>query len=172
MNTSGQVDYILLSQKVQRHQEESKEALASYERLKSYLPFAENILQFEKQRRRGAAVVGKDIAILLEKTRDQVDEVIQKLENVTTIESTDVNFLVNTVESLRIRLESAFDFYNGYDPMFTWWVPKSYESLNEKLIQYKSALPAKSNWKVFNDGSDIGGQPIGKVALNKNCGRK
>lgn len=167
LNTSGQVDYILLSQKVQRHQEERKEALASYERLKSYLPFAENILQFEKQRRRGAAVVGKDIAILLEKTSDQVDGAIQKLENVTTIESADVNFLVNMVESLRIRLESAFDFYNGYDPMFTWWVPKSYESLNEKLIQYKSALPANSNWKVFNDGSDIGGQPIGKVALNK-----
>lgn len=167
LNTSGQVDYILLSQKVQRHQEERQEALASYERLKSYLPFAENILQFEKQRRRGAVVVGKDIAVLLEKTSDQVDEAIQKLENVATIESADVNFLVNMVESLRIRLESAFDFYNGYDPMFTWWVPKSYESLNEKLIQYKSALPAKSNWKVFNDGSDIGGQPIGKVALNK-----
>ncbi len=167
LNTNGQVDYILLNQKVQRHQEESKEALAFYERLKSYLPFAENILQFEKQRRRGAAVVGKDIAVLLEKTSDQVDEAIQKLENVTTIESADVNFLVNMVESLRIRLESAFDFYNGYDPMFTWWVPKSYESLNEKLIQYKSALPAKSNWKVFNDGSDIGGQPIGEIALNK-----
>ncbi|WP_433902883.1 DUF885 family protein [Sphingobacterium puteale] len=167
LNTNGQVDYILLNQKVQRHQEELKEELSSYNRLKPYLPFAENILQFEKQRRRGATVVGKDIAILLEKTRDQVDEVIQKLENVTTIESTDVNFLVNMVESLRIRLESAFDFYNGYDPMFTWWVPKSYESLNEKLIRYKGALQAKSNWKVFNDGSNIGGQPIGKVALNK-----
>ncbi|MGE8378018.1 MAG: DUF885 family protein [Sphingobacterium sp.] len=167
LNTNGQVDYILLSQKVQRHKEELKEIFASYNRLKAYLPFAENIFQFEQQRRRGAAVVGKDVAIIFEKTTDQVSEAIQKLENVAAIESADVNFLVNMVESLRTRLERAFDFYNGYDPMFTWWVPKSYESLNEKLIQYKSALQAKSNWKVFNDGSNIGGQPIGKTALNK-----
>ncbi|MEN5055817.1 DUF885 family protein [Sphingobacterium kitahiroshimense] len=167
LNTNGQVDYILLSQKVQRHQEELKETFASYNRLKAYLPFAENILQFEQKRRRGAAVVGKDVAIVLEKTTDQVSESIQKLENAAAIESADVNFLVNMVESLRVRLESAFDFYNGYDPMFTWWVPKSYESLNEKLIQYKTALQGKSNWKVFNDGSNIGGQPIGKSALNK-----
>ncbi|OOG17908.1 X-Pro dipeptidyl-peptidase [Sphingobacterium sp. CZ-UAM] len=167
LNTNGQVDYILLNQKVRRHQDELKETLASYNRLKFYLPFADNIFQFEQQRRRGATVVGKDVAIILEKTAGQVDVAIQKLANMASIESTDVNFLVNMVESLRLRLESAYDFYNGYDPLFTWWVPKSYEHLNEKLIQYKDVLQAKSNWKVFNDGSNIGGQPIGKAALNK-----
>jgi len=100
LNTNGQVDYILLSQKVQRHKEELKEIFASYNRLKAYLPFAENIFQFEQQRRRGAAVVGKDVAIIFEKTTDQVSEAIQKLENVAAIESADVNFLVNMVESL------------------------------------------------------------------------
>ncbi|UZJ65564.1 hypothetical protein OKW96_05065 [Sphingobacterium sp. KU25419] len=92
LHTNGQVDYILLNQKVQRHQEELKESLASYNHLKSYLPFAENILQFEQKRRRGAAVVGKDVAIVLEKTTDQVEEAMKNLENGSAIESADVNF--------------------------------------------------------------------------------
>lgn len=167
LNTSGQVDYILLNQKVQRHKDNLQDELASYNRLHTYLPFADIILQLEQKRRRGTSVVGKEVATSMEQAKDLVEQEIKSLESKPAIDVEDVQYLVEIVESLRKRLESSFDFYNGYDPMFTWWVPKSFEALNEKLIAYKDAIQSKSNWKVFDDGSNIGGQPIGKAALNK-----
>lgn len=167
LNTNGQVDYILLNQKVQRHKEQLQETLATNQRLQDYLPFADVILDFEKHRRRGFSVDGKEMATTLEKAKDLVDQELHKLRQAAAIDAEDVAFLVSLIESLKMRLESSFDFYNGYDPLFTWWVPKSYEALQEKLDEYKVALGEKSDWKVFEDGSDIGGKPIGKVALNK-----
>jgi len=167
LNTNGQVDYILLNQKIKRHDEELKETLTIHNRLKPYLPFADNILEFEKKRRRGATINGKEIATTLEKTSELIDQEILKLENIKSIESSDVDYLVEVIESLKLRLESSFDFYNGYESSFTWWVPKSYESLQKKLDEYKVAVSAKTNLKVFDDGSNIAGNRVGKEKLNK-----
>lgn len=167
LNTNGQVDHILLTQKVNRHKEQLGENLSFYNRLESYIPFASIILELEQKRRRGTSLDGKEVATTLEKAREMVEREIENLANTPKIEVNDVRYLVDIIESLRLRLESTFDFYNGYAPMFTWWVPNSYEALNEQLIAYKEAIQAKSNWKVFDDGSNIGGQPIGKSMLNK-----
>ncbi|GGH26551.1 DUF885 domain-containing protein [Sphingobacterium alkalisoli] len=167
LNTNGQVDYILLQKKIIHHQEELQKILTRYQRLEGYLPFADVILTLEKNRRRGASVDGKMVATSLEKAKEMIDQELIVLKEKELIEADDVFYLVSIVESLKLRLESSFDFYNGYDPMFTWWVPLSYESLQEKLETYKVALQKKSDWKVFEDGSNIGGKPIGKDALNK-----
>ena len=167
LNTNGQVDYILLQKKIIHHQEELQKILTRYQRLEGYLPFADVILTLEKNRRRGASVDGKMVATSLEKAKEMIDQELIVLKEKELIEADDVFYLVSIVESLKLRLESSFDFYNGYDPMFTWWVPLSYESLQEKLETYKAALQKKSDWKVFEDGSNIGGKPIGKDALNK-----
>ncbi|MFD2556634.1 DUF885 family protein [Sphingobacterium tabacisoli] len=167
LNTNGQVDYILLNQKIKRHQDELNESLQTYHRLEQYIPFATNILEFEQKRRRGTSVDGKQIATDLEKVKESVEKEIHNLHSRSSINVNDVGYLTGIVESLQKRLESSFDFYNGYDPSFTWWVPQSYEALDEKLTAYKAALQAKSDWKIFEDGSYIGGQPIGREALNK-----
>lgn len=167
LNTNGQVDYILLNRKILRHQQELNDEMNAYHRLKSYLPFADSIFQFEQKRRRGTFVEGKAIATMLEQASESVLRETKALVQKPAIDANDVSYLVSMVESLQKRLQSSFDFYNGYDPNFTWWVPKSYEGLDAALVAYKEALQSKSNWKVFDDGSNIGGRPIGKAVLNK-----
>lgn len=167
LNTNGQVDYILLKRKIERNEEELKLALETYKRLEAYIPFAENILKFEQQRRRGADVDGQAIAIAIEQSKGQVESQLGWLQAKESLNADDASYLIQMIESLRLRLESSFDFYNGYVPTFTWWVPKSYEALDHKLKEYQALLKAKSDWKVFEDGSNIGGSPIGKDALNK-----
>ena len=167
LNTNGQVDYILLDRKVQRHKLQQQENLATYQRLQNYLPFADAIFQLEKIRRRGHAIDGQEAAGTMERAKHQIEEETKKLKDKSHIDSDDVNYLVGMIESLNQRLESVYDFYHGYDPMFTWWVPTSYESLKEKLEDYKKAIQDKSDWKVYDDGSNIGGKPIGRAAFNK-----
>ena len=167
LNTNGQVDYILLNQKIKKHEEQLKETLVIHNRVKPYLPFAETILSFEKKRRRGASINAKEIATSMENATEQVENEIKKLENIKSIESADVDYLIELIESLKKRLESSFDFYNGYEPEFTWWAPKSHEALQSKLSEYKTALSSKTNLKPFEDGSQISGKPVGKAVLNK-----
>lgn len=167
LNTNGQVDFILLNNKVVRNKQALESKIKSFNRLRSYMPFADIILEFEQKRRRGTAVDGREIAELLEKAKEQVEDQIVSIETKPNINADDINFLVDMVESLRLRLESSYNFYNGYEPTFTWWVPKSYEVLNDKLNAYKVSLKGKSDFKVYDDGSNIGGKPIGKEDLNR-----
>ena len=107
------------------------------------------------------------MATTFEKASAQVDQEIKKLEGVKSIPSADVEYLENIIASLKLRLESSFDFYNGYEPMFTWWVPKSHDRLQEKLKEYKELIAAKTDLKPFDDGSNIAGKRVGKEVLNK-----
>lgn len=167
LNTNGQVDYILLNRKIKKNIEDLKYNQSAYNRVKNYLPFADSILEFEKKRRRGGAVDAKEVATTFEKASAQVDQEIKKLEGVKSIPSADVEYLENIIASLKLRLESSFDFYNGYEPMFTWWVPKSHDRLQEKLKEYKELIAAKTDLKPFDDGSNIAGKRVGKEVLNK-----
>lgn len=167
LNTNGKVDYILLNQKIRKHEEQLRETLVIHNRVKPYVQFAETILSFEKKRRRGASINGKEIATSMENATEQVETEIKKLENIKSIESADVDYLIELIDSLKKRLESSFDFYNGYEPEFTWWAPESHETLQSKLSEYKAALSSKTNLKPFEDGSQISGKPVGKAVLNK-----
>lgn len=167
LNTNGQVDYILLNRKIKRNIEDLKSNQTAYNRVKGYLPFADSILEFEKKRRRGGAVDAKEVATAFEKASAQIDQELKKLEGVKAIPSADVEYLESLLESLKLRLESSFDFYNGYEPLFSWWVPKSHDRLQEKLKEYKELIASKSDLKAFDDGSNIAGKRVGKDVLNK-----
>src|SRR6266478_1188265 len=47
---------------------------------------------------------------------------------------------VGAVNSLRNNLRNWYTFYNGYDPVFTWWNEETYKSLDEALTSYATFL--------------------------------
>ena len=48
-----------------------------------------------------------------------------------------------TITNLRNTLKSWFDYYNGYDPIFTWWVAEPYKSVDQALQNYASFMSEK-----------------------------
>lgn len=167
LETNGQVDYILLNRKIKQNIERLQEEKRQQERLSRYLPFADDIYDLEKLRRRGTAVDGEKVAENLQAVLSKVKQAEEDLVHDTALTFEDVEFLKGVLASLKLRLSSVYDFYNGYDPMFTWWVPEPYKQLSEQLDQYTGALSGSVERKVFDDGSRIGGNPIGREALNK-----
>ncbi|TDS09793.1 DUF885 family protein [Sphingobacterium paludis] len=167
LETNGQVDFVLLKRKVKQDIEQLTEKKETYRRLEKHLPFAQDIYAFEKLRRRGTAIDGEAVSKSLYDAAGKVEKATAQLESLQSLPSSDVDFLNNMVTSLKLRLASSYDFYNGYDPMFTWWGPAPYKQLVEKLDAYEKTVASKSDWKVFDDGSRIGGTPIGRQELNK-----
>ena len=56
---------------------------------------------------------------------------------VSRAQATDAAF---AVETLRANMADWFTFYNGYDPLFTWWMNLPYKHLDESLQAYSVFL--------------------------------
>ncbi|MHB8635893.1 MAG: DUF885 family protein [Fimbriimonadaceae bacterium] len=69
------------------------------------------------------------------------------------------------VAQLRTALENWFKFYDGYDPMFTWWVEAPYKELNKSLEEYAAFLREKLVGVKPDDANAIVGHPVGRAAL-------
>ncbi|MBD1431245.1 DUF885 family protein [Sphingobacterium sp. DN00404] len=167
LETNGQVDYILLNRKIKQNIEKLQDEKKQYMQLGRYFPFAEDIYDLEKKRRRGVPINGEEVAGKLNAITKKIEQTEKSVAYDTSLTFEDVAFLNQVLESLKLRLSSVYDFYNGYDPMFTWWVPQPYKQLSEKLDQYTAVLNGSVERQVFDDGSQIGGNPIGREALNK-----
>ncbi|RYY16322.1 MAG: DUF885 family protein, partial [Chitinophagaceae bacterium] len=84
-----------------------------------------------------------------------------------SIEMKQASLAADAVKGLQGALKNYYNFYNGYDPMFTWWVPKTYTGLDSLLNLYAVSLRKKGkiNTSQKDDGSGIIGNPIGRDEL-------
>ncbi len=71
------------------------------------------------------------------------------------------------VKGLQAALKSVNDFYGGYDPGYTWWMPDSFKHLDSSLTAYGKLWQEKSKAAPGgkDDGSHIIGYPIGKEEI-------
>src|SRR6218665_821348 len=126
MNINGKVDYILFNRNLNSEEYELLQQQKVYDKIKAYFPFDEKIYALEKPRRRGIKVNGELVAKELEDLRKVIKEQIKKVEKIEGLDKTSSEFAVLHAKGLQEILKNYFDFYNGYDPLFSWWVPKTY----------------------------------------------
>lgn len=172
MSIYGKVDYTLLKKNIEDHLFTLDEEEKEYNRITRYIPFADGIYELEKGRRRGATVDGQAVA---GKLNDLLKEVNASAEQFRKLESIDMPLSrmgVEAVEGLGARLKSAYEFYNGYDPLFSWWVPKPYKALDSTLFAYSKLIKSKGKLNTTQkpDASGIKGVPIGRDELIRQLG--
>jgi uncharacterized protein (DUF885 family) len=163
MSVYGKVDYILLKKKIKFALESLEKEEQQYNGIKKYISFADDIYQLEQKRRRGAAMDGQEVA-------DQLNAILKKLKAdsiaINKVPFLDLKLAAEAKEAvigLKFRLKNFFDFYNGYDPLFTFWVPRPYSALDSALTSYgkKITNKGKSLTTQKPDSSGIKGVPIG-----------
>ncbi|TLV00479.1 DUF885 family protein [Dyadobacter luticola] len=167
MSIYGKVDYILLKRNIDDHQLSLSQEEKEYGQILKYIPFADKIYELEKSRRRGNNVDGQKVAGEL---NDLLKIVKQSSEDIKKVESIDMplaNRGEEAVNGIEIRLKATYEFYNGYDPLFSWWVPKPYQGLDSALISYAKVIKSKGklNTTQKDDKSGIKGKPIGRDEL-------
>lgn len=169
MSIYGKVDYILLKKEINFELEGLKLDEDQYNNISSYIPFANDIYQLESKRRRGVSMDGQDIA-------GQLNNILKALNNAETsfrsVQSLDMPLAREgraAVLGLRSRLKSFYDFYYGYDPNFTWWVPKPYRNLDSALNSYAALVYSKSKLTTSQkpDNSGIRGVPVGRDEITR-----
>ena len=167
MDINGKVDYILFKRNLEDQSYQLNEEQVKYDQIVKYLPFANSLDALEKPRRRGIAVVGQEVAKELNNINKEIAKSIITLKKSDSIESTLADYASVSIKGLQNILKNYYNFYNGYDPLFTWWVPKTYTVTDSLLNNYAVAIKMKGKLVAYqkDDGSGIIGRPIGRDEL-------
>src|SRR6218665_796946 len=168
MNVNGKVDYILFLRNLEDEKGRLLDDEKSYNQIAKYLPFASRIYTLEKPRRRGLSVSGEAVAKELNEVYHQVLNARTELKKEQTMDLALASYASTAVRDLQGVLKNYFNFYNGYDPMFSWWVPKTYVTVDSILNLYAGDLRGKGKAPVStqkDDGSGINGNPVGREEL-------
>jgi hypothetical protein len=67
------------------------------------------------------------------------------------------NRALATVGDLRNTLRGWYAFYDGYDPLFTWWMQEPYKSVDDSLQSYADFLRQRMGAVTIGMGEGFGG---------------
>jgi uncharacterized protein (DUF885 family) len=112
------------------------------------VPFAAGLMGLEEARRRMDKLDAVKAAGLLSATRKQIDQAAKALRDMPVTEQ--AASAAEAVTRLRRTVKAWFGFYNGYDPLFTWWAEQPYKDVDQALHAYAEQLreSAKAEKKV------------------------
>src|SRR5215471_9135578 len=126
LNTGARVDYILFTRdlKEEIHSLELEEKEVNL--LNKWFPFAEKIYAIERPRRRGTAPDAQKLAGQFQELYKEVIPLKKTAEADSSITIELNRRAQGIIKGLQDAVHSVYNFYNGYDPLFTWWVPEPY----------------------------------------------
>ena len=167
MSINGKVDYVLFKRDLDDEKYKLQQEDKVYQQASQYLVFSDKIYALEKPRRRGIAVNGEEVAKELNSICKEIKIAIDKLKTSDSIEKKPGDMSIASIRGLQNILRDYFNFYNGYDPLFTWWVPKTYTETDSLLSAYSASVRKKTKEvrTQKDDGSGIVGNPIGDEEL-------
>lgn len=166
MSVGGQVDYLLFQRQLNNELRLLQEEVKNLASANNLLSFAAPVYALEQQRRRGKHIDASKLAADMHAWHKAVQQAGKSLP--TSIEAPVAKTAETAVKGLQQALRSVFDFYNGYDPAFTWWIPQPYKTLDSSLNVYAVQIRSKTAASTQkDDGSGIIGNPIGRDELIK-----
>jgi len=203
MSQDGKIDYILFKNHLEYELRQLEIQSRQLEEIEPLVTFSSTIIELEESRRRMEPINSPKVAATLNELRKQVEEKRRAVEvglrpegrggdtsvsiEPLRVKKTVANRAVAAINGLRTNLRNWYTFYNGYDPIFTWWNEEPYRSLDQALTTYAAFIsdrivgikvegsqiqtgptrggggqrpPARPG-----DTSDIVGDPIGREAL-------
>ncbi|MGE0884112.1 MAG: DUF885 family protein [Blastocatellales bacterium] len=168
-----QVDYLLFKNYLDHELRQAELRNTQLEEMKPLLPFAETIIGLEESRRRMEKMDSQKVADLMNQLGKQIDATRKAVEQglggdkpgAIKTEKTIANRAVFVVNDLRRALKNWSDFYNGYDPLFTWWMAEPYKVVDQSLQSYGNFLRERIVGVRQSDNNAIIGNPIGRDAI-------
>jgi uncharacterized protein (DUF885 family) len=182
LSEDDQIDYLLLKNRLTADLHQLAIQKKQAEEMQPLLPFAKTIEDLLDRKRLMERPDGeKDAAALTEMVKQMTatqkqldpkphDPKAQGGQAGEGVEKAKVNPVVaNRAAIATMQLSNAlkdwFGQYNGYDPIFTWWVDQPYKDADKALTSYNAFLKEKVIGIAPDDKTTIIGDPVGREAL-------
>ena len=135
---------------------------AAFQRVHAKFGFVEAILEWCEQRQRVRSFDSRTRAGQVAELADATAEIVEGLANSTSDEPAENAFgafessqraeAAMVMKSVAEDLQRWFDFYDEYDPMFTWWVQTPHSRLQSNLSLIAAALEEQSEEQEDDNG--------------------
>jgi uncharacterized protein (DUF885 family) len=161
LSQEARVDYVLLD----NHLRYQLELMAREDKQRTetapLMPFAERLLKLQEDRRDLVSINSQAAARTLADVTKQVDSLRALIEasaaggrggapadsasrapraQAPKVSRTVANRAADDVDQLRTTLGRWYRFYNGFDPLFTWWAQNPYTRLDQSLQRYAQVI--------------------------------
>ena len=161
MSQDGKIDYLLFKNHLEYELRQLDIQSRQISEVEPLVPFATKIVELEEARRRMEPINSAKTAATLNDLRKQVDERRRAIElglrseargggdtnaEPVRVKKTVANRAVLAINGLRNNLRNWYTFYNGYDPMFTWWNEEPYQvarSIPDQLLLLYCRTPCR-----------------------------
>ncbi len=157
LKQEGKVDYVLLNNTLKYQIALLDRADKQRAEQAALMPFADRLLTLMDDRREMKKVDGQTVARVLAQVTRAVDSIRVLLETpagrggagadmptagmlVPRVSRTVANRAAEVLDQLRNQVGSWYRYYQGYDPMFTWWVENPYSKVDESLTSYSRTI--------------------------------
>jgi hypothetical protein len=177
MPQDDKIDYLLLRNRLTSDLHQLAIQKKQVDEMQPLLPFAKTIEDLLDRKRLMLPPDGEKTAAALTDVVKQINAKRKELDPRQRGErSTDgaekpkvnpvvANRAVNATHQLSDEFKEWFKQYNGYDPVFTWWVAQPYKDADKALTDYGAFLKEKVIGIAPDDKTTIIGDPVGREAL-------
>lgn len=158
LSREGKIDYVLLDSHLRYQLDLMERDEVQRKEIESLLPFGPALLKLQEDRRDLLAVDGQKSAQLLAAITKQVDSLRGLLEPTAgravadtsgarsvraalpKVSRTAANRAADNIDQVRSIVTTWYRYYNGYDPLFSWWVTSPWQKLDESLRRYSQTV--------------------------------
>ncbi len=179
LSRDGQVDTLLFRTHLEHERSELAHESERAESVAPLVPFADEIQALIEARARVERPDPKATADRLDELARKVREAREALasggkkangdgdskEGPPAPSRSVANRAAAQVDDLKRSLDRWFRFYDGYDPLFSWWNAAPFKVLDGALGDYAGAIRSRLVGIKEGDDSTIVGNPIGDAAL-------
>ena len=172
LNLESQIDHVLLQHQVDYELALLEERERHEREMNVLLPFSQRIQRLQLDRRERLDVDAQAVAQELAEMAVEVQALTRRLTgpadsaaDLRTVTPVVAYRAADHLRSLQRTLDSWFGFYDGYDPLFTWWAEKPYEELDTALEAYQGAIRRELVGIREGELDPIIGDPIGAEGL-------
>ncbi|MBK1438690.1 DUF885 family protein [Parapedobacter sp. ISTM3] len=166
LNQECKVDYILFQRNLNEYLRFAQKEEDEFTKVSTWFPFADSVYAMEKTRRRGASVDAKRVALYWNNLTKEVKQLSSQLvESDARFTTGEILTAKQAIAGFRTALTNVYEFYNGYDPSFTWWAERPFKQLdsmfNRFSVQFESKLPPPDSNGI------VSREPVGRDELVK-----
>jgi uncharacterized protein (DUF885 family) len=187
LSQEGKVDYVLLANYVKHDMVLMGRQEKLRQESEAVLPFADRLLSLQDTRRDLASVDPRSAAQTLADVARQVDSLRALFESPAArpdadgkasakptapkITRTVANRAADDLDALHRVTGNWHRYYDGYDPLFSWWTKDPYKRLDDALTRYAKTLRERvvgyKPGDIEANNGPIVGDPIGRKGLEE-----
>ncbi len=169
LSIEGRIDYVLMANELRYEVESLDREEALFQEMVPLMPFAETLIELQEARRRMEIPDPQATAGLLSDLPHQISQARETVRESLEGEGPPSRIVAfRTAEVLgRMRrgMDDWFQYYAGYDPLFTWWTKAPYEALDKALGEHIQFLRSRIVGIEPGQEDPIVGDPIGAAGL-------